>query len=175
MGIDLSSAEYSCTCRLYPIKGENDSMKKGAQLFMVFFLVTIFLAPFCGGVAADTNKEKFDIDAELREKTFYIQELDQGKKAGNDYHAYFKNDGVLAIKFSRKHWKYEKWEVDDKGTLCVTTIRRKLNKTTMCTSKLCTSKCGRFVKSSETTYRWYNGDGKHRANFTLQGKGDRLP
>ncbi|MBU0681680.1 MAG: hypothetical protein KKD73_09680 [Proteobacteria bacterium] len=116
------------------------------------------------------EKKKFDIGDELREKTFYIQELNQGKKAGKGYHVYFKDDGTLAIKFSRKHWKYEKWEVDEQGTLCVTTILRKVNKTTMCTSR-----CGRFVKSSETSYRWYNGDGHHRANFILKGQGDRLP
>ncbi|MEN8258892.1 MAG: DUF995 domain-containing protein [Thermodesulfobacteriota bacterium] len=97
-------------------------------------------------------------------------ELGQSKKAQKDYHAYFKNNGILAIKFSPKHWKYDRWEVDDKGTLCVTTTLRKLKK-----AAIYSSKCGRFVKSSDTTYRWYNGDGQHRANFSLKGKGERLP
>ncbi len=145
-------------------------MKEGAPLFIVSFLVAILAATSSGAAEAGANKKKFDIGKELQEKTFYIQEVDQHKKVKHDYHAYFQKDGLLAIKFSRKHWKYEQWQVDEKGTLCVTTILRRCNKTTMYTSK-----CGRFVQSSETSYRWYNGDGQHRANFILKGEGDRLP
>lgn len=138
-------------------------MKEGAQFFFVFVLLTLS----CPVVRAAESSETFDVDKELRNNTFYIQELDQCRKG---YHAYFQDDGTLAIKFSPKHWKYERWQVDDRGTLCVTTIARRVGKTTMYTSK-----CGRFVRNSETSYRWYNGDGQHRATFSFKGKGDRLP
>ena len=138
-------------------------MKQGTQLLFLFVLLAIS----CRGVIAAGGRETFDVDKELRNNTYYIQELDQGRKG---YHAYFQDDGTLAIKFSPKHWKYERWQVDDKGTLCMTTIARRVGKTTMYTSK-----CGRFIRSSDTAYRWFNGDGQHRANFILKGNGERLP
>ncbi len=138
-------------------------MKQGAQLVFLFVLLTISGQE----VMAAAGREIFDVDKELRNNTYFIQELDQRKKG---YHAFFQDDGTLAIKFSAKHWKYERWEVDDKGTLCLTTVARRVGKTTMYTSK-----CGRFIRSSDTAYRWYNGDGQHRANFILKGEGYRLP
>ena len=145
-------------------------MKEGAPLFFVFYFVIIALLAPCGLVAAGQSHKVVDIDNVLRESTFHIQELTKSRKVANDYHAYFQDDGILVIKFSKKHWKYERWKVDDKGTLCMTTIARKVGKTT-----LYTSKCGRFVRSSDTAFRWYDGDGRYRANFNFKGKGDRLP
>lgn len=145
-------------------------MKRGVRLYFVFLLLTVFGVSPCMGLEAQSRVKSFDVDNVLRGKTFFIVELVGAKKEQGDYHAYFQDDGIVTIKFSPKHWKYERWEVDDKGTLCMTTIAKKVGKTT-----LYTSKCGRFLRESATNYRWYNGDGQHRANFSLKGEGDRLP
>lgn len=106
---------------------------------------------------------------ELSKKTFFVVELARGNKAEKDYYAYFKKDGTLEIKFNPKHSKSGKWEVDKKGNLCITTIRHRQNESINIT------RCGKLVKSSKSAYRWYDDKGRLRANFSLRGKGDRLP
>lgn len=108
--------------------------------------------------------------SELREKTFSVVEDSRDRKSTKKYYAYFKKNGSVAIKFSAKHSKGGKWQVDDKSILCMTTLRHKSNKTSVHETK-----CGKLVKKSDRFYRWYDGKAKPRAAFTLTGKGNRLP
>ncbi len=105
----------------------------------------------------------------LRGKTFFIVEHARDNKPKKDYHAYFKKDGVLAIKFSARHSKSGKWTMDNRGVLCITTTRHK-NKTSIQETR-----CGKLVKKSASTYLWYDGKARQRATFSLRGKGNRLP
>ncbi len=143
-------------------------MNKRTQLFFLIFFVMFWGVNSC--LAGASDKKNADMAEELSDRTFFITEFARGNAAEKDYHGYFKKDGVLAIKFSPKHSKSGKWEVDDKGILCITTIRHKSNKTSINITQ-----CGKLVKSSARAYRWYDDKGQQRANFTLQGKGDRLP
>lgn len=143
-------------------------MNKRTRLFPLIFFVMFWVGTSCLAEAAD--KKNTDMAEELSNRTFFVTELARGKAAEKEYHSYFKKDGVLAIKFSPRHSKSGKWEVDDKGILCITTIRHKSNKTSFNITK-----CGKLVKSSARVYRWYDDKGRLRANFTLQGQGNKLP
>jgi hypothetical protein len=157
------------TCRLYPIRGRNDSMKQKTRLFFLFFIMTAFFVSPCLGVAAGIKKKGPDMASWLRGKTFFIVEHARDKKPKKDYHAYFKKDGILAIKFSAKHSKSGKWAMDNKGVLCITTNRHKKRTTVQET------KCGKLVKKNDSAYHWYDAKARQRATFSLKGKGNRLP
>ncbi len=145
---------------------EDGKMKKCTQLLFLIFYVMFLVEGPCW---AASDKKKVDMADELKGKTFVVVELARGHAAEKDYYAYFKKDGELAIKFNPKHSKSGKWKVDKKGVLCITADRHKKNKS------ISQTRCGKLVKKSKSTYRWYDDKGELRANFSLKGKGDRLP
>lgn len=144
-------------------------MKQRTGLFFLFFLVSLCLGQAWPARAMAAGPGP-DLGAGIIDKTFFVVEHARGKEAEKDYHGYFKADGDFEIKFSPRHAKSGQWTLDDKGILCITTIRHKSNKTSF---KM--TRCGKLVPARTGIYHWYDGKGELRATFTLQGDGDRLP
>ncbi|MDR9501025.1 MAG: DUF995 domain-containing protein [Desulfurivibrionaceae bacterium] len=145
-------------------------MKKQAGFFFLLILVAAFLGHPGQGVAAELPEKRVDLAAELSDKTFFVKERTRDKKAVNEFYAYFKKEGELAIKFTPTHFKSGEWRVDGKRTLCLTRIWHKSNQTSINITK-----CGRLVKESPAAYTWYDEQGEVEAHFLLEGEGNRLP
>ncbi len=142
-------------------------MKKWTRLFFLIFCVMFWAMN--SGQAGAADKKKEDMASELKEKTFFVVEHARKNKSQQDYHAFFKKDGTLAIKFTPRHSKSGKWKMDDKGNLCITRTVHKPK------TSLQETKCGKFVKKNDSVFYWYDDKSRHRATFTLKGKGNRLP
>lgn len=139
-------------------------MQRSAYLFLAFLASLVGLVCLCGPAAAES-----DIVAQLSDRTFLVVEAARGKAVEKKYHAYFRGDGTMTMKYNPSHSKSVKWQVPQADTLCITARREKQTGSDYIT------RCGRLRKEGETSWRWDDDKGERRAVFRLLGRGDRLP
>lgn len=144
--------------------GEKHTMQRSAHLFLAFIAPLVGLVGLSGAVAAES-----DIVAQLSDRTFLVVEAARGKAVEKRYHAYFKGDGTMIMKYNPSHSKSVKWQVPQADTLCITARREKQTGSDYIT------RCGRLRKEGESRWRWDDDRGEQRADFRLLGRGDRLP